>query len=139
MTAVAGMLALACSGTVFGAQKKPYLSTYRWGTGGCEKGLYDQWGAWVGEQGLWAEDFMPKDAWNKIEGEEWQLGVWSKWRTFAPGRRLVLSVPMLVGPWNRSGPNCGTLSSMIAKMIIMKAMIRFLTLVNFLIFRLLYV
>ena len=29
VTAVAGMLALACSGTVFGAQKKPYLSTYR--------------------------------------------------------------------------------------------------------------
>ena len=50
---------------------------------------------------------MPKDAWNKIEGEAWQLGVWSKWRTFAPGRRLVLSVPMLVGPWNRSGPKTG--------------------------------
>ena len=40
VSAVAGMLALACAGTVFGAQKKPFLSTYRWGTGGCEKGLY---------------------------------------------------------------------------------------------------
>ena len=83
VTAVAGMLALACAGTVFGAQKKPFLSTYRWGTGGCEKGLYDQWEQWVGGP-VWAEDFMPKDAWNKIEGEAWQLGVWSKWRTFAP-------------------------------------------------------
>ena len=106
VTAVACMLALACAGTVFGAQKKPFLSTYRWGTGGCEKGLYDQWEQWVGGP-VWAEDFMPKDAWNKIEGEAWQLGVWSKWRTFAPGRRLVLSVPMLVGPWNRSGPKTG--------------------------------
>ena len=106
VTAVVGMLALACAGTVFGAQKKPFLSTYRWGTGGCEKGLYDQWEQWVGGP-VWAEDFMPKDAWNKIEGEAWQLGVWSKWRTFAPGRRLVLSVPMLVGPWNRSGPKTG--------------------------------
>jgi hypothetical protein len=106
VTAVAGMLALACAGTVFGAQMKPFLSTYRWGTGGCEKGLYDQWEQWVGGP-VWAEDFMPKDAWNKIEGEAWQLGVWSKWRTFAPGRRLVLSVPMLVGPWNRSGPKTG--------------------------------
>ena len=83
------------------------LATYRWGTGGCEKGLYDQWAAWVGEPGLWAEDFMPKEGWNKIEGEAWQLGVWSKWRTLAPGRRLILSVPMLVGPWDRSGPKAG--------------------------------
>ena len=89
------------------AAAEPALCTYRWGTGGCEKGLYEQWAAWVGEPGIWAEDFMPKDGWDKIEGEAWQLGVWSKWRAMAPGRRLVLSVPMLVGPWNRSGPTRG--------------------------------
>ena len=111
MKPLARLLALstfACS--VLGApapRSVSILATYRWGTGGCEKGLYDQWAAWVGEPGLWAEDFMPKEGWNKIEGEAWQLGVWSKWRTLAPGRRLILSVPMLVGPWDRSGPKAG--------------------------------
>ena len=98
--------ALLVAAAVAATGAPPYLSTYRWGTGGCEKGLYDQWEQWVGGP-VWAEDFMPKEGWNKIEGEAWQLGVWGKWRTLAPGRRLVLSVPMLVGPWNRSGPKTG--------------------------------
>lgn len=82
------------------------ICTYRWGVGGCEKGLYDQWEKWVGET-VWAEDFMPKESWRKIEGESWQLGVWSNWCSRAEGRRLVLGVPMLVGPWDRSGPKEG--------------------------------
>jgi hypothetical protein len=85
----------------------PYLVTYRWGQGGVVKGLYDDYGQWLNRKVIWAEDFMPTDGWHKIQGEQWQLGTWKGWIQKQPGRRLILSVPMLPGGWNRKGPAAG--------------------------------
>ena len=85
----------------------PYFCVYRWGQGGVGKKLYDAYGDWLGRKVIWAEDFMPKEAWTKIEGEQWQLGTWKGWVEKQPGRRLVLSVPILIGPWDKSGPKTG--------------------------------
>jgi hypothetical protein len=56
---------------------------------------------------VWAEDFESSDTWNNMEGPSWQLPEWSRWKQAVPGRRLILSVPMLPGPWDRSGPTSG--------------------------------
>lgn len=84
--------------------RPPYKVIYRWGQGGAVKGLYDAYGDWLNRKVLWAEDFMPKEGWNKIEGEQWQLGTWQGWVSKVPGRKLVLSVPLLPGGWDCSGP-----------------------------------
>ncbi|GHC13434.1 glycoside hydrolase family 26 protein [Cerasicoccus arenae] len=86
---------------------EPYIVTYRWGVSGAVKGLYDAYGDWIGCQSVWAEDFMPNEGWNKIEGEEWQLATWRDWNKKYPGRRLILSVPILPGGWDRNGPSIG--------------------------------
>lgn len=88
-------------------EKPPFKAVYRWGQGGVAKGLYDAYGPWLNRKVIWAEDFMPTEGWNKIEGEEWQLGTWKGWVQKQPGRRLVLSVPLLPGGWNGKGPTTG--------------------------------
>jgi hypothetical protein len=50
---------------------------------------------------------MPIDRWDASEGGEWQLGEWSAWKKALPARRLILSVPLLPGPWDLSGPKAG--------------------------------
>ena len=88
-------------------EKPPYKVVYRWGQGGVVKGLYDAYGPWLNRKVIWAEDFMPTEGWNKIEGEQWQLGTWKGWVQKQPGRRLVLSVPLLPGGWAGNGPTTG--------------------------------
>ncbi len=85
----------------------PFKAVYRWGQGGAVKGLYDAYGPWLNRKVIWAEDFMPTEGWNKIEGEEWQLGTWKGWCQKQPGRRLVLSVPLLPGGWSGRGSTSG--------------------------------
>lgn len=87
--------------------RPPFKAVYRWGQGGVVKGLYDAYGPWLNRQAVWGEDFMPTDGWQKIEGEEWQLGTWKGWCRRQPGRRLVLSVPLLPGGWAGKGPASG--------------------------------
>lgn len=103
-----GLFLFACA--VQGADAErlvPHKAVYRWGQNGCVKGLYDLYEKWLGGDAIWAEDFMPNEGWDKIRGEAWQLGTWSNWVSRVPGRRLVLSVPLLPGPWDRSGPKQG--------------------------------
>jgi hypothetical protein len=88
-------------------ERAPFIVAYRWGQGGAVKGLYDDYGNWLNRKVVWAEDFMPTDGWHKLEGEQWQLGTWKGWVQKQPGRRLVLSVPMLPGSWSRKGPTSG--------------------------------
>jgi hypothetical protein len=88
----------------------PYLAVYRWGAanpnGGA--GANSAFATWIGRKVVWAEDFEPTDRWDgNIDGGNWQLGEWSTWKAAVPGRRLVLSVPLLPGAWNRSGPSTG--------------------------------
>ena len=88
-------------------EKPPFKAVYRWGQNGAVKGLYDAYGPWLNRKVIWAEDFMPIEGWNKIEGEQWQLGTWRGWVQKKPGRRLVLSIPLLPGGWAGKGPSTG--------------------------------
>jgi len=83
----------------------PFKAVYRWGQGGCITGKYDSYGPWLNRTVIWAEDFIPIDSWGQIEGRDWLLGTWTPWLQKNAGRRLVLTVPMLVGGWKGKGPD----------------------------------
>lgn len=83
------------------------LAVYRWGAANPNGGAraVEQFARWIQTPGLWAVDFEASDRWNNnIAGGSWQLGEWSAWKQKNPSqRRLVLSVPLLPGRWDRSG------------------------------------
>jgi hypothetical protein len=85
----------------------PFFGVYRWGQGGCVDGKYDAYGPWLHRNVMWAEDFMPTEGWDKLEGQQWQLGTWGPWVKKQAGRRYILSLPILVGSWDGKGPNQG--------------------------------
>jgi hypothetical protein len=87
---------------------KPFLAVYRWSIGedGGVNGN-EAFTKWLGRKIVWAEDFFPSDAWDNIEGGGWQLGPWSDWKKAAYGRRVIFSIPLLPGAWDRSGPKTG--------------------------------
>lgn len=97
--------AFASDDNQYPASGAPYLGVYRWsiGANGGVNGN-EAFAKWLGLKVVWAEDFMPADRWgNNIEGGGWQLGPWSAWKKALQGRRMIFSVPMLPGPWDRSG------------------------------------
>jgi hypothetical protein len=87
-------------------QPAPHLAVYRWG---APKGpaQVDAFGEWVGKPDVWAEDFEANDTWDNIESPGWLLWPWQNWVKTGEGRRLILSVVMLPGAWDRSGPSKG--------------------------------
>ena len=91
----------------------PYLAVYRWGAANPNGGAraneaFARWLQRPGDSAVWAEDFEAIEAWeNNIEGGSWQLGEWRDWKQKDPARRLVLSVPLLPGGWDKSGPQRG--------------------------------
>jgi len=87
----------------------PYVAVYRWGAANPHGGAKanEAFARWLHRPVVWAEDFEPTERWDNIEGGGWQLGEWSAWKKAAPGRRLILSVPLLPGPWDRRGPASG--------------------------------
>jgi len=88
----------------------PYLAVYRWAAANPRGGAPANaaYAKWLARPAVWAEDFTPIERWDgHIEGGDWQLGEWSKWKRAVAGRRLILSVPLLPGPWDLSGPKAG--------------------------------
>lgn len=93
--------------TVDASSTFPHLGVYRWGAP-KGPGQVDAFAAWVGRPDVWAEDFEASDQWGNVqEPTSWQFGPWQQWLKEAKGRRLILTVPMLVGPWDGSGPSLG--------------------------------
>ncbi len=82
----------------------PALGTYHWpnGTAGV-----DAFGAWLGRDAVWGLDFVGGESWDNVGWPTWWLETWSKWVKARPGRRLVLSIPLLAGPVDGSGPTQG--------------------------------
>lgn len=85
----------------------PYFAVYRWPLSN-KSDNHAAYGKWLNRTMTWAEDFMPTDSWENIEGGAWQMKPTSKWITEHPGRRLILSVPLLPGDWKGNGPKTGT-------------------------------
>ncbi len=93
-----------------GNEKPPFIAAYRWGAanknGGAKANA--EFAKWLNRQIVWAEDFEPTDRWdNNIDGGSWQLNEWSSWKKEVPGRRLILSIPLLPGGWDLKGPKSG--------------------------------
>jgi len=82
----------------------PQMVAYRWGISPDGNVAFTKW---VGADVVWAEDFEASETWDNIQYPGWQLYPWQKWVEADARRRLVLSVPMLPGAWNRSGPPKG--------------------------------
>ncbi len=93
----------------FPLSEGPYLAAYRWGAANKDggAGANKVFANWLQRPVVWAEDFEPSDRWDNIEGGDWQLGEWNDWKKEVAGRRLILSVPLLPGGWDLSGPQAG--------------------------------
>ena len=107
--------ALICAGFSIGraaeptASTLPHIAAYRWGAANPHGGAHanEAFAKWLGVPTVWAEDFMPIERWDGIEGPDWSFNEWSAWKKANPDRKFILSVPILVGPWDRSGPKDG--------------------------------
>jgi hypothetical protein len=102
-------LAGAESPVDFPTSAAPYLAAYRWGAANKHGGAAanEAFARWLSRPVVWAEDFEPNERWDSLEGGDWQLGEWSRWKKAVAGRWLILSVPLLPGSWDRSGPRQG--------------------------------
>jgi hypothetical protein len=85
----------------------PQMAVYRWP---APKGpaQVDTFATWIDQPGVWGEDFFAADTWDNIRDPQWLLGPWQDWLDKQEGRKVLLSVPMLPGAWDRSGPSKGT-------------------------------
>lgn len=83
------------------------LGVYRWSAPNGPANVTAH-ATWLDVPTLWGLDFEAADTWDNISGGEWQLPPWSTWVQAVSGRQLVLSVPMLAGPWDLSGPTQGS-------------------------------
>jgi hypothetical protein len=89
-------------------QSPPYLSVYRWDVSGLQKGEYDDYARWLNRSAVWPQSHQSKETWEDVEGAEWQLRPWGEWVRSHPGARLTLSVSILPGSWDGSGPARGS-------------------------------
>jgi hypothetical protein len=72
----------------------PVLGVYHGAGNLAEVGEFERW---LGRDLGALLDFLPGGSWEDIEGSTWLFRRWS-----SAGRTLVLTVPMLPGPWDRS-------------------------------------
>ncbi len=84
---------------------QPAFGTYRWANGAAG---VDEYAKWLGRDPIWALDFVGGESWDNVGWPTWWLDGWSKWVKAKPGRRLVLSIPLVAGPVDGSGPTQGT-------------------------------
>ena len=111
--AVAGIGALGGLPTAAASSVAPQraavhqLAVYRWGSPKAPT-TTDAYASWIGDPTVWGLDFEPSDTWDNISNPGWMLYPWAQWVKAASYRNLVLSVPMLPGAWDLSGPTKGT-------------------------------
>lgn len=79
----------------------PQMGVYRWVVATDN---VDAFGDWLGRDPLWGVDFIGSESWDNVEWPTYWLEAWSKWVHARPGRRFILSVPLLPGPVDGSGP-----------------------------------
>lgn len=89
-------------------QSQPFLSVYRWDVSGLKNGEHDAYATWLNRTSVWPQSHQPKETWDHVEGQSWQLRPWSDWVKAHPGSRFTLSVSILPGAWDGSGPKTGT-------------------------------
>ena len=93
-----------------GAPGRPVIGVYRAAGKRGTEGV-DHFANWLGVPVPLGHDSMPTVAtWDHISGRDmgWLFKPWAQWKKAGVGRRLVLSVAILAGPTDRSGPASGT-------------------------------
>ncbi len=57
---------------------------------------HNQFSSWLGNEAYYAVDFLnDAETWDQIANANWLFDPWSAWVKAKPGRRMVISVPML--------------------------------------------
>jgi len=87
----------------------PYMGVYEWGF--ATKANLDRIAVaadWLARRQLWGEEFAPTDSWESIECPDWLLGPAAAWVRQDPSRVYILSIGLLPGPVNGSGPATGS-------------------------------
>ena len=102
LLALAGLLHAAPAGET---RFEPQVGVYRWANSATN---IDAFAGWLGWPVVWAEAFVGNETWDNVAWPVWWLEGWSKWTQEKPGRRLILSIPLLPGPWDGSGPKNGS-------------------------------
>jgi hypothetical protein len=100
-----GAPAQSPASAVNAANPEPAFGVYR---GADATVAVDAYAAWLGRDAIWALDTIGWESWDNIGWPTFWLEAWSKWVKARPGRRLVLTVPMLTGPPDGSGPIQGS-------------------------------
>lgn len=102
---VAAVLTLGSFAANDRSRTEPALGTYHWpnGTAGV-----DAFATWLGRETVWGLDFVGGESWDNVGWPTWWLDAWSKWLRANPNRTLVLSIPILAGPADGSGPTQGS-------------------------------
>lgn len=101
------LVGLALCGGVWSAGAAPVdppMGVYR---GANETAKVEAFAAWVGWPAVWGEDTIGWESWSNVAWPVWWLDAWSKYVHAGPGRRLILTVPLLTGPVDGSGPTQG--------------------------------
>jgi hypothetical protein len=104
VAAVACGIAMAM-GSIAAVVAGPQVSVYR-STAPYGPPDVDAFSQWLGVPVTLGFDYGSGHDWVwGIAGPDWLLAPWAQWVRAQPGRNLVLSVPMLAGPADRSGPD----------------------------------
>ncbi len=82
------------------------MGVYRWALG---TEAVDAFGEWAGAPVTLGEDFTDNSSWDNVENPGWLFKPWAAWVKAKEGRRLIMGVPILPGPWDGSGPQKGTI------------------------------
>ncbi|GHC13417.1 glycosyl hydrolase [Cerasicoccus arenae] len=86
----------------------PYMGVYEWGfTQGTNINRHEFAASWLARSNLWTETFTATNTWTDISGPGWLLDPVAWWLEQHDQRVCVLSVAMLPGPWDGSGPTSG--------------------------------
>ena len=86
----------------------PYMGVYEWGF--ANKSNLDRIPVatdWLARRQLWGEEFAPTDTWDSLQAPDWLLAPAAAWVRQDPTRKYVLSIGMLPGPYDGSGPTSG--------------------------------
>lgn len=88
------------------ALAEPQMAVYRWA---MKPQNTDAFAKWINRPDIWGEDFTNTESWDNIENPAWLFKPWGAWVKEKEGRRLILGIPLLPGPWDLAGPKNGTI------------------------------
>lgn len=81
-------------GPLRGGGAEPAIGAYHWPNGTADVDAFD---AWLDRPTVRGLNFVGNESWDNLEWPTWWLEHWSKCKHERPGRRLIRSIPLLLG------------------------------------------